>query len=111
MSAPADTLTPMPPMGFARVMRGLLRDPRSAAWVGLVLLAVVAAAFAGWIAHSTRRLPTSSTRLRLRQRATGSARTTSDGTSCPASSMGPARPCSSASSASWRPPPSGRSSA
>ena len=50
MSAPADTLTPMPPMGFARVMRGLLRDPRSAAGVGLVLLAVVAAAFAGWIA-------------------------------------------------------------
>lgn len=47
MSAPVEILSPIPPVGIGRVLRGLSRDPRSAAGLALVLLAVAAAVFAG----------------------------------------------------------------
>lgn len=49
MSAPVETFAPIPPMGTQLVILGLMRDPRSAAGLGLVLLAVIAAVFAGWL--------------------------------------------------------------
>lgn len=57
MSAPVEFAAAIPPMGIWRVLRGLLRDPRSAVGLGLVLLAVVAAVFAGVLAPFDPDLP------------------------------------------------------